>query len=88
LIQEWNIHGQLVGYATSAVQLGFILGTLLFALATAVNGRIFQDQAGKFTAIRNTLVNDYPDDVRIKKIAARCMSAGQAGQYNYPRCVK
>jgi hypothetical protein len=58
------------------------------AMATAVNGRVFHDPAEKFTAIRKTLINDYPDDVRIKKIAARCMSAGQAGQYNYPRCVQ
>jgi hypothetical protein len=30
----------------------------------------------------------YPEDLRIKKIAARIATMGQAGQYNYPRCIK
>lgn len=34
LAVEWQVRGQMVGYATSAVQLGFILGTLLFAWFT------------------------------------------------------
>lgn len=34
LVTEWQIHGQIVGYATSSVQLGFILGTLFFAWFT------------------------------------------------------
>ncbi len=58
------------------------------ALATAVNGRVFLDRAGLFSDIRQGLLNYYPEDVRLKKIAARCMTVGQAGQYNYPRCVK
>ena len=58
------------------------------ALAAAVNGKVFQDPPGEFSAIRNTLKAFYPEDVRLKKIAARCMTAGQAGQYNFPRCVK
>ena len=57
-------------------------------LATAVNGKVFIDQAGQFSAIRKALQGYYPEDVRIKKIAARCMTAGQAGQYNYPRSTK
>ena len=58
------------------------------ALAAAVNGKVFQDPPGEFSAIRNALKAFYPEDVRLKKIAARCMTAGQAGQYNFPRCVK
>jgi hypothetical protein len=58
------------------------------ALAAAVNGKVFQDPPCEFSAIRNTLKAFYPEDVRLKKIAARCMTAGQAGQYNFPRCVK
>jgi len=57
-------------------------------LATAVNGKVFQDPQGTFSAIRRTLLRYYPEDVRLKKITARVMVAGQAGQYNYPRSVK
>ena len=57
-------------------------------LATAVNGKVFHDPQGTFSAIRRTLLRYYPEDVRLKKITARVMVAGQAGQYNYPRSVK
>ena len=29
-----------------------------------------------------------PEDVRLKKLAARVITMAQAGQYNYPRCVR
>ncbi|MBR0396649.1 MAG: DUF4037 domain-containing protein [Eubacterium sp.] len=57
-------------------------------LATAVNGEIFHDPSGKFTAIREHLQSYYPEDVRIKKIAARAAAMAQAGQYNFGRCVQ
>jgi hypothetical protein len=43
---------------------------------------------GEFTAIRERLKKFYPDDVRLKKIASRCMTIAQSGQYNFMRCVK
>jgi len=58
------------------------------ALAMATNGKVFHDPKGSFTAIRNSLLDCYPEDVRLKKLAAQCMSAGREGQYNYPRCLK
>ncbi|MGM9613754.1 MAG: DUF4037 domain-containing protein [Butyricicoccus sp.] len=57
-------------------------------LATATNGAVFADPAGHFTAVRERLRQFYPEDVRIKKIVARTAVMAQAGQYNYPRCVK
>lgn len=58
-----------------------------FSLAEAVNGRVFRDDLGEFTRIREELKKGYPEDVRLKKLAARAALAAQAGQYNYSRCV-
>ena len=57
-------------------------------LATAVNGEIFEDNYGIFSDIRNKLAAYYPEDVRIKKIAARASAMAQSGQYNYSRCMR
>ena len=57
-------------------------------LATATNGQVFADPQGHFTAIREKLLRFYPEDVRIKKIVAHAAVMAQAGQYNYPRCVR
>ena len=56
-------------------------------LAVATNGEVFSDPAGEFSAIRETLLAFYPEDIRRKKIAARCVAAAQAGQYNLPRML-
>lgn len=58
------------------------------ALAACTNGRVFRDPVGEFTEWREALLAFYPEDVRRKKIAARCMTIGQAGQYNFARCVQ
>lgn len=57
-------------------------------LATCTNGTVFFDALGTFTNIRTYLLGYYPEPVRLKKLAAHCALAAQAGQYNYPRCVK
>jgi hypothetical protein len=57
-------------------------------LAASTNGRVFADPLGVFSSIRKKISGYYPEDVRLKKIAARCMSAAQSGQYNYARCVR
>lgn len=54
-------------------------------LAACTNGKVFSDPLDAFSSIRSRLLNHYPEDIRLKKIAARCMISAQSGQYNYPR---
>lgn len=58
------------------------------SLATATNGKIFEDHLGEFTRIRKGLLNFYPRDIYLKKLAARMAMMSQTGQYNYERCMK
>lgn len=55
-------------------------------LAEAVNGEIFRDSSGGFTAIRERIAR-YPRDIRLKKLAGRLLLCAQSGQYNYRRCL-
>jgi hypothetical protein len=57
-------------------------------LSIVSNGKIFTDPLGEFSRFREVLMGFYPEDIRLKKIAARCMKMAQSGQYNYPRSIK
>ena len=57
-------------------------------LAIATDGEIFTDPTGEFTAFREGLQQFYPEDIRLKKIACRCMLMAQSGQYNFMRCIR
>ena len=57
-------------------------------LAAAVSGEVFMDGPGMFSRIREALLSYYPEDVRIKKIAARAAFMAQTGQYNYGRSMR
>lgn len=57
-------------------------------LACVTNGSVFEDHLGEFTRIREALLSYYPEDVRIKKVAARAAVMAQSGQYNYARCMR
>lgn len=57
------------------------------ALLEATNGKIFEDNYGEITMIRDRL-KYFPEDIRLKKIAGNLLIMGQSGQYNYPRCLK
>ena len=57
-------------------------------LSAAVSGEVFTDALGEFSAIRKKLLDFYPEDIRLKKIAARTAAAAQSGQYNFPRCMR
>lgn len=59
-----------------------------YALATAVNGKVFCDSYGEFTKIRNVLSGGYPKDVKLKKLSARLALAAQYGQYNFSRSCR
>ena len=56
------------------------------ALLEAVNGEVYFDQYGEFTRIRERLAY-FPEVVRLKKLAGNLLLMGQAGQYNYGRCI-
>ena len=56
--------------------------------AMAVNGEVFYDGGGAFTKTRNLLLEYYPEDIRLKKIAAKCMLLAQTGQYNHERSAR
>ena len=58
------------------------------ALAAATNGKVFVDKLGEFTKIRDKLSEYFPEDIRLNKIATRCMKIAQSGQYNFSRCMK
>lgn len=57
-------------------------------LATATNGEVFQDGLGIFSSIRSSLNAYYPQTIWLQKLATEAANMAQAGQYNYPRCMK
>jgi hypothetical protein len=58
------------------------------ALGTCTNGWVFTDPLGEFSRWREALLHFYPEDVRLKKLASRCMTISQAGQYNFERSLR
>lgn len=58
------------------------------ALATAVNGKVFEDRLGRFLGIRESLLQYYPETVWRRKLADALARAAQAGQYNYARALR
>lgn len=56
------------------------------SLLEATNGELFLDESGAFTQIRQDL-SYFPEDIRRKRLAGHLLLMGQAGQYNYPRCL-
>lgn len=58
------------------------------ALATAVNGCVFEDRLGQFSLFREGLLRYYPDRVWRSKLADALARVAQAGQYNYARAMR
>lgn len=57
-------------------------------LSIATNGEVFEDGPGVFTDFRLALKAGFPEDLRLKKLAAACCITAQTGQYNYFRCLR
>ena len=55
-------------------------------LAEVVNGKIFRDDSGFFSSIRESF--KMPEDARRKKLAGELLLMNQSGQYNYMRCIE
>ena len=64
------------------------LATPQMHLAEAVNGKVFRDPSGEFSAIRSVWEGYYPEDIKKKKVAADLAMAGKTGQFNYVRSIK
>lgn len=58
-----------------------------YLLSAFTNGKIFIDEFGKITSIREK-VKKYPKDIKYNMIATRCMKIPREGYHNYERCIK
>ena len=56
-------------------------------LRTVVSGQVWRDDSGAFSQIREALQAGYPEDIRLKKLAAHSIMMNQAGQHNLGRCL-
>ena len=75
-----------VGTADGALELRDWFSVPEQSLAEATNGTLFFDGLGLMTKVRAAL-SYLPEDVRLKKLAGKLLLMGQAGQYNYHRCI-
>ena len=57
------------------------------SLAAAVNGEIFRDEEGIFSAFREKLRKGYPEEICCLKLAEAAARFAQTAQYNYPRML-
>lgn len=57
-------------------------------LAAAVNGKVFRDDLGVFSRIRNQIKAYYPGKTWLLRLAQYTSLFSQYGQYNYPRMAK
>ena len=58
------------------------------ALAACVNGEVFCDGEGIFSAVREELRRGYPEHILFLKLAESAARFSQTGQYNYSRMEK
>lgn len=56
-------------------------------LKTAVNGEVFRDDQGIFTAFRKLLISYYPDRIWHRRLAEKLHEYASSVQVNYSRCM-
>ncbi len=83
-----EFYGRFLGTETAPETFEHWLCLPSTALASATSGEIWKDDLGAFSAVRDVLLAGYPEDVRLKKLAAHTVLMAQAGQYNLGRCLK
>ncbi len=83
-----DFYMKFLGTFTAPVSLEQWLSLPSDSLACAANGEVFADGLGEFSKIRDIIKKGYPEDVRLKKIAANLIMAEQTGLYNYVRCMR
>ncbi|MBR4761024.1 MAG: DUF4037 domain-containing protein, partial [Clostridia bacterium] len=86
IIRTAEFFGEKIGSGTGDLSLKEWLSVPEQALAEATNGKIFFDNLGEVTNIREKL-SYFPEDVRLKKLAGNLLLMAQSGQYNYKRCI-
>lgn len=58
------------------------------SLAAAVNGEVFRDDEGIFSAFRSRLQRGYPEEILYLKLADSAAKFAQTAQYNFPRLLR
>lgn len=58
------------------------------SLAAAVNGQVFRDDEGVFTAFRSQLLQGYPEEIFYLKVAEAAAKYAQAAEYNFSRMLQ
>ena len=81
-----DFYGEKTGFARPPEDLRDWLTIPQYALAAAVNGRVFRDPEGDFTARREGFAR-MPSDAMRKRLAGHLFMMSQTGQYNFLRCV-
>ncbi len=87
VIRTADFYQRAVGSPDGELTVGEWLQLPDYALAEAVNGEVFDDFYGEFSAIREKL-QFMPEDVKLKRLAGQLLLMAQAGQYNYRRCLQ
>lgn len=87
VIRTSDFYQRAIGSKTGELSLEQWLRIPDYALAEAVNGQVFFDNYGEFSAIREKLTC-MPNDIKLKRLAGNLLIMAQSGQYNFMRCIK